>query len=414
VTANDKFFQKKQAAAVLKHGILRRYPPVFATMTGSTSKNGRVVYLDGYAGPGRYTPEPGEEHGADGSPVLAIKTAETISAWKRDMHCVFVERDPAHADNLLATLAAEAPGSLGYSVLKGDLTERLSDALAIAGDAPLLAFLDPFGTALPYEELVARLLGRSARLKTEVLLNFNLEMVWRIGGLLTAENQDTTDLDAGKVATLARIDAFLGGIWWQETFRAARANATDHRRAAAWAAERVAEEFCRKVAADTSYGSFTVPIRRRPQHPPLFMMILFFRHPAAPYQFNQAASGANEDWRHHLHKLDLEEELARVEDGMLFGSDLVVDMVEQAEQRAEQQLQDQWTRAIAENIKQLAHAGHALSVQDRTAALYGTTLGLAREMHLRRAWDMLAEQGAVQARDKKTKIRLQAIRGLKS
>jgi hypothetical protein len=47
LTANEAFFQRKQAAAVLKHGILERYPTVFATMTGSSSRGGRVVYLDG-------------------------------------------------------------------------------------------------------------------------------------------------------------------------------------------------------------------------------------------------------------------------------------------------------------------------------------------------------------------------------
>lgn len=112
MTAHDEFFQRRRAAAVLKHGILARYPPVFATMTGSTSSGGRVVYLDGYAGPGRYEPETGETIGAPGSPLLAVKNANTVAQWARDLHCIFVERNPLYADNLRQVLLQEAPATL--------------------------------------------------------------------------------------------------------------------------------------------------------------------------------------------------------------------------------------------------------------------------------------------------------------
>ena len=50
----SKFHEAKQAAAVLKHAVLDRYVTPFASKTGSTSKDGRVAFIDGYAGPGRY------------------------------------------------------------------------------------------------------------------------------------------------------------------------------------------------------------------------------------------------------------------------------------------------------------------------------------------------------------------------
>jgi hypothetical protein len=81
VVANEAFFEREQAAAVLKHGILSRYPRMFATMAGK--RTGRVVYFDRYAGPGRY------EDGAPGSPLPAIEAARETAKWAREVECLF-------------------------------------------------------------------------------------------------------------------------------------------------------------------------------------------------------------------------------------------------------------------------------------------------------------------------------------
>ena len=74
----QEFFDERQGAAVIKHGILRRYLPVFAAKTGSTSAGGRVVYLDGYAGAGGSTP----------SPSRRTSTRRMISAARSDTSCI--------------------------------------------------------------------------------------------------------------------------------------------------------------------------------------------------------------------------------------------------------------------------------------------------------------------------------------
>lgn len=404
MTANDAFFQKKQAAAVLKHGILERYPAVFATMTGSTSAQGRVVYLDGYAGPGRYDPEDGEELGAPGSPLLAVQTATTVAKWSRLLHCVFVERNTQYAHNLRSVLEDEAPSSVSFDVLEGDLSERLDDALSIAKESPLLAFLDPFGTALPYDRMVDDLMRRRGQLKTEVLLNLNLEMVWRIGGFLSGDESDSERNTAGRSATLERVDNFLGGDWWRKTFKEARVEGATG--AAAKAARIVASEYCAKVYSDTGYRSFSVPIRRRPNHPPLFLMVLFYRHSAAPYQFNESVSGANMAWREHFRQLDLEEELGKVRDEPdLFGSQLTVEMSEREAKAIEDQLDREWVETVSENIRKEIAKRSVLSVEADFSEIYGTSLGLARGKHLRRAWDQLADVGVIRPRDKSTTLR---------
>ncbi|MEC3979829.1 three-Cys-motif partner protein TcmP [Amycolatopsis sp. H20-H5] len=406
MTSHDKFFQRRQAAAVLKHGILRRYSIVFASKTGFTSKGGRVVYLDGFAGPGRYAPEEGSAEGVEGSPLLAMRTAERVEGWRRQLQCIFVERDPVYAANLRETLAAEAPESMTYEVLQGDVSEHLEHALTTAGDSPLFAFLDPFGTGLPYADLAGRLLARPTPFPTEVLLNFNLEAVRRIGGLLTGDVTDAPD--TGREASLRRIDEFLGDDWWRQKFRAARSAAADPQRAAAWAAEEVVREFCGRVTVDTGYQTFLVPIRRQPHHAPLFMMILFYRHRDAPYAFNEAVSGANKEWRYFHHELNLHEQQASVEPD-LFGGTLVPEMLIADNMRAEKEAERGWIIDIIANIRGLVAERDAVDVRDHTAGIFGGTLGLARGMHLRAAWDHLAEENLVQPRES-GKLEKQVIR----
>lgn len=229
-------------------------------------------------------------------------------------------------------------------------------------------------------------------------------MVWRIGGFLTGDETDEDRTASGRSATLERIDNFLGGAWWRETFRQVRASGLPG--SAAAAAQRVASEFCDRVKAATGFGSFAVPIRRRPTHPPLFLMILFYRHAAAPYQFNDAVSGANSDWREHIRQLDLAEELAKQQtEPELFGSEFIVEMSEKDATAAEQRLDHMWSAVIATNIRDLLTSQPALPVEARFADIYGPTMGLAREKHLRAAWDQLVEDGLIQPRNKKEKLR---------
>ncbi|MQA11512.1 MAG: three-Cys-motif partner protein TcmP [Pseudonocardiaceae bacterium] len=412
VTANDRFFQTKQAAAVLKHGILARYPTVFTTMTSVGRVDGRVVYLDGYAGPGRYEPEGDAAEGEPGSPLIAIRTAETVKTWKRTLHCVFVERNRTYADNLRTVLAEDAGPGLSYEVLDGDVQGHVDHVLSVAGSSPLFAFLDPFGTALPYAELRHTLLGRDTRLITEVLLNFNVHMVGRIGGYLTGDEEDE-ETTGGRSATLARMDAFLGGPWWQDEFRNARLSNDEG--SAARAAMHIVEQFRRKVHDDTGFQSFAVPIRRRPHHNPLFVMLLFYRHAAAPYMFNESVSKANEEWRHHQHNIETAELLESLNDEQpnLFDVDdegYTARYLEERVDKAERKLEEEWITLIAENIRHHVKSG-PLPVEARLTDIHGTTLGLARPMHLTRAWDRLAEEGVVERRlpDKKLRMRRQTI-----
>lgn len=76
----------KALPSVFKHELLRRCLPQFGRMTGSHSHDKRVVYLDGYAGEGRY------ENGDPASAEIALR----IASHPRSKHgltldCFFTE-----------------------------------------------------------------------------------------------------------------------------------------------------------------------------------------------------------------------------------------------------------------------------------------------------------------------------------
>jgi hypothetical protein len=265
----------------------------------------------------------------------------------------------------------------------------------------MLTFLDPFGTALSYDNLTTKLLGRAPDKPTEVLLNLNLQGVWRIGGLLTG---DTKEADAE--GTLSRLDGFFGDDWWRDEFRQARV--TGDQGSAADAALSVAREFRMRVKASTSFGSFGVEVRRRPGRKPLYLLLLFFRHWKAPWKFNEAVSYANDEWRQACWREgidDLQSELAQSPEDLL--GELTPRLLEEAEwtswTKEQEQMREEWVRVIQDNLAALLVAGSPVQLGSNVRGVYGQTLGLAREKHVRRAWDALANAGGAARRDKSVK-----------
>ncbi|MEV8393477.1 MULTISPECIES: class I SAM-dependent methyltransferase [unclassified Streptomyces] len=63
------YWADKALPSAFKHELLKRYLPQFGGMTGTQSHDKRVVYLDGYAGEGRY------ENGEPASAEIALRVA---------------------------------------------------------------------------------------------------------------------------------------------------------------------------------------------------------------------------------------------------------------------------------------------------------------------------------------------------
>ena len=160
-----------------KHEILRRYFEAWLPIMSSWSD--RVVYIDGFAGPGKYS------IGEDGSPVVVLKAArDHTNPMKSELVCVFVEDDKERCDHLtkvLGELTRSLPSRIKWEVVHGRFDDHLASALDLIEAqkknlAPAFVFIDPFGFSHTPFKTVKRLLGNR---RCEVLVNFMYEEVNR-------------------------------------------------------------------------------------------------------------------------------------------------------------------------------------------------------------------------------------------
>lgn len=148
----------------VKHAILRGYLEAWCPILGG--RNQRLVYLDGFAGPGLY------EGGEVGSPIIAIETAlehKLEAQRKAELVFYFVEAREDRFRSLREVLANRfndenlAEHRLRYSVHHAEFAAQIADVLEkIEADgaslAPTLAFLDPFGFSGMPMSLISRIL----------------------------------------------------------------------------------------------------------------------------------------------------------------------------------------------------------------------------------------------------------------
>lgn len=158
-----------------KHAILHRYLQAWIPIL--TSAHGRVVYIDGFAGPGVY------KGGEDGSPIIALKSAlEQSARIKGEIAFLFIELDPLRRASLEQSVAAlSLPPKFRVQIQEGRCAETISellDGLERAGDrlAPTFAFLDPFGFSHTPFTLIQRLMRHRG---CEVLITFMYEEINR-------------------------------------------------------------------------------------------------------------------------------------------------------------------------------------------------------------------------------------------
>lgn len=393
MTNHEEFFQKKQPAAVLKHAVLGEYVKVFASMVGSRRSDLPIWVIDGYAGAGAYETDDPEGENADGSPLVLLKMAQKTPG--RDIRSIFIEASPKAARSLATSVAPFRESGQPVYVMAGEVEERIQEAWTLVNGDPVVTFLDPFGVAM-HRSVMTDILLAPGRKRSEVLLNINVEAVWRIGGNLERTDSGITIRD-GQDAGVERTDAFLGGTWWREYFCDARdANADS----AAAAAQEVVAEYRRQIEQRTGRQSMSIPIRRRPTDgPPLFLLTLFFDHVAARVKFADAACRATKKWRTAYREHGLEDDLKESQDS-LFGPDLAPFLRESSAAdaaRHEAAFDKTWISTICQNVRS---KGRPLSVGQELDLILGDTIGLAGLRHLNAAWDQLANDGYLAARPK--------------
>ena len=164
-----------------KHEILKRYMQAWVPILGQSSFS-ELVYIDGFAGPGRYS------KGEDGSPIIALNVAlEQQARIKPNMTFLFVELRKDRAEMLNKVLEdIELPQRFSARVV-GDTTFEKAvtsflDTRTSNGQRlpPTFAFVDPFGwSGVPFD-LVRRILSYPS---CEVLVTFMYEEINRVIGL---------------------------------------------------------------------------------------------------------------------------------------------------------------------------------------------------------------------------------------
>jgi three-Cys-motif partner protein len=175
-----------------KHDMLSRYLDGWYPIL--SSGNQRVVFLDGFAGRGRYI------NGAEGSPLIALRRLIEHDSFprmsEREFVFIFVEANEDNARSLAGEVDrfkadnAPWPANVTTEVRNSRFDDTATDIIEYlrtqkANLAPTFAFVDPFGySGLPME-LLADLLAYP---KTEVFVNF---MVNHVNRFITRDGQES-------------------------------------------------------------------------------------------------------------------------------------------------------------------------------------------------------------------------------
>ena len=182
-----------------KHAILERYLQAWIPILGM-NRFPQIVYIDGFAGPGRYS---NNEHG---SPVIALNAAlqhHHKSRINAEIRFLFVEDNADRASMLQSILSDfSVPSNIRVRVATGKFESTVGefmDRLWVENlRPPIFAFIDPFGwSGVPFSS-VRRILASPS---CEVLVTFMYEEINRFIGHPDQE---------------ANFDSFFGTDAWRE------------------------------------------------------------------------------------------------------------------------------------------------------------------------------------------------------
>ena len=162
-----------------KHKVLEYYMQAWLPIM--TRWNGRVLFIDAFAGPGEYS------GGEPGSPVIALRALIDHSALNQirsKVNYLFIEKEKPrsqHLEQVLGDLTHQLPPNCNYRVINSTFDETLTDVLddidkQRAHLAPAFVMIDPFGVSETPMQTVARILDNP---KSEVYISFMYEAINR-------------------------------------------------------------------------------------------------------------------------------------------------------------------------------------------------------------------------------------------
>ncbi|MUL47629.1 three-Cys-motif partner protein TcmP [Mycobacterium sp. CBMA293] len=353
--ANAKYWKDARLPGVLKHNLLKRYLPVFLIRTASVARC--AAYFDGFAGRGIY------DNGQLGSAgqMLDFAVGQKFgSGVPISLHLCEKKRETYLVlDELCDKYRAKG---IDVDTSRDDAKNYLRNRLPYFADRPAFIFLDPCGVGIPFDDLVAAANRGGAKHwpPTEVMINFSLEALRRIGGHVTSATPSE--------ATMKNLDVALGGDWWRAYFAK---GVTDE------AVDAVVKDFAQRLLDATKMSLMVVPVRRAPTHKPIYHLIYGTRHPAGMWNFSHATAKAIEDWW-----AGVSAQQEKQQGPGLFDAAPNIKDVEKAA-----------VPVIADNIRRLVEAKGTVRLGDYPVQVFGDYVGQVRDLAARAAVKQLYKEG---------------------
>lgn len=174
-----------------KHLVLRRY--LDAWLPIMSTWNGRILFIDGFAGPGEY------EGGEEGSPIIALRALcdhSSKSRFSAEIGFIFIEKEndrAQHLSSLVDKWRPSLPSNSWIRIHEGMFDETLTSTFNQLDSkqallAPALVMVDPFGISGAPMSVIRRILSNP---KSEVYISFMYDWINRFKG--TAEFESHLD-----------------------------------------------------------------------------------------------------------------------------------------------------------------------------------------------------------------------------
>lgn len=157
--ATSETLWKLEPHTVGKHLVLRAY--LNAWLPIMSSANSRVLFIDGFAGPGEYA------EGEEGSPQIALRALVDHSASiKAEVAYFFIEKEDdraKHLEKIVDGWKPKVPTSTSVAVITGAFDDTMTGIFDYLDEknsklAPAFVMVDPFGVKGTPMSVVRRLL----------------------------------------------------------------------------------------------------------------------------------------------------------------------------------------------------------------------------------------------------------------
>lgn len=183
---SDDFFNKqKRRRGEVKHAILKSYLGAYFGCLGQTAYFDKLIYVDGFSGPGKHENEDGTEE--DGSPIVAVKTVINhmhYNKFNKPIHMYFIDAKEEYtgrlSENIVKIMLEKGieQNKIIVKIFNGQFDELMDGILDEFEDTrcPMLVFADPFGIKGVPMDLMRRVVNRPI---TELFMNVMFSSVNR-------------------------------------------------------------------------------------------------------------------------------------------------------------------------------------------------------------------------------------------